>query len=367
MLSMMQSTVDRLKPEEMLPKAITAIEAGDWRQIQVGVRQWFNTLKATSGFRTDTRLVKPDIMALLDTSFLHRFASSIPSQGTKAIAMPAFSSRTITDTASVAIWFDADLDLDFDVAVTSGNELQLFETNTTGIGAVLQQKLELPFTPTGMVVGEFFDVDSPTRQRSPLTVAEAVQAAPETPKPASTTLSPEQIARAKRHDTYQELVVWSPMAIGIAITSDAGEGKPRALKWLENVPGLTGITGVTCVEPCDVEGDGDLDLVIATESKMLVLQNNGNRTFVDISQFSTLPENFIARRLISCDVDRDLDQDVLMVGSSGGVSMLENILHSQFRVRELDGKFWSDLKKLLRLCNCRPRWKCLVGCFDCRK
>ena len=353
MLSMMKSTVARMNPEELLTKASNAIDAGDWRQVQQA-RQWFNILKGTSGFRTDARLVKPDIMALLDTRFLNRFAESLKVRKSAEPKTVSYSSRTITDGAAVesgttACWYDFDLDLDFDVAVARGKLLQLYTTKVEGtasenaIAAEMTQEMELPFEPLGMIAVDLYEVDNPARPRTALTVAEKVQSATSTPAPSSA-LSAEQISKAKRHDTYQELVMWGEagMAIaGVQSPSESDQAAAPTLALIESVPGLSEIKDVVKVEPCDVEGDGDLDLIVACKSKLLILQNNGNRTFTDISEFSSLPESdFQTQGMFACDVDRDLDQDVLLVNGQEGVYWLENILHSQFRFRRLDGDAW---------------------------
>lgn len=88
----------------------------------------------------------------------------------------------------------------------------------------------------------------------------------------------------------------------------------------------------------ELESDGDLDLVISTDSGLRILQNNGNRTFEDVTAFSSLPPaGWLPTSLVVCDYDRDLDMD--LVCSSATVpylAVLENILHSQLRYREFD-------------------------------
>ena len=345
MLSMMKATVDRMKPEEMLTKAAAAIDAGDWRQVQPA-RQWFNILKGTSGFRSDARLVKPDIMALLDTNFLHRFAAALPVREFATPQPLEYKTVEVCESASAACWYDFDLDLDFDVAVVAGKRLQIYATSADGIASKLQQELELPFEPVGILPIDLHEVDNPNRPRVPLTVAEKVQSAAATPAPANTsTTAP--IFVSKRHDTYQELVAWGKGGISVlSITAqpDASNASSPTLKVLESTPSLAELSDVVRIEPCDIDADGDLDLIVNCATKFLILQNNGNRTFTDVSEYSTLPEaGFLASRMFACDIDRDLDQDVLLVNGQRGVFMLENILHSQFRFRKLEGQHWDSI------------------------
>ncbi len=340
MLSMMQSTIARMKPDELLAKASTAIDAGDWRQVQP-IRQWFNVLKGTSGFRADVRLVKPDIMALLDTSFLNRFAESKSAPPNLTSSPMAFGLRTLSDNADAVCWYDVDVDLDFDVAVLHNDQLQLYVTSPeAGIAGTLQQELKLPFAPTGMMPVDLYDVDNPSRPRT--SVANQIQA-----KPAASpqgTVSQAQAGEGKRHDTYQELVCWGEAGIAIVAYSESPGGKPRSLAVLDTPAGLSGFESVKQIEPSDIDGDGDLDLIVACQSKIFILQNNGNRTFTDVSQYSSLPgPNFNVKSMFGCDIDRDLDQDVLLTSGDSGVFLLDNILHSQFRFRKLTGSAWDEI------------------------
>lgn len=342
MFSMMQSTISRMKPDEMLTKASAAIDAGDWRQAQL-VRQWLNILKGTSGFRADVRLVKPDIMALLDTTFLNRFAESGKAYA-NVIDSPVkieYRSKTLSDSADVICWYDFDVDLDFDIVIAHGKHLQLYETTPeSGIASALKQEIELPFAPAGMIPIDLFEVDNPSRPR--LTVANRIKALESETQP--DTLTKEFIAEGKRHDTYQDLVIWGSEGIAIVTYAESSEGAPRKLNVLDTPAGLSGITNVKRIEPSDIDGDGDLDLIVAGESKLLIFQNNGNRTFTDVSEFSTLPgADFRISSMFACDVDRDLDQDVLLCGNESGAYLLENILHSQFRFRKLIGSSWDSI------------------------
>ncbi len=342
MLSMMRASMGRMNPEELLTKVSAAIDAGDWRQVQV-VRQWFNILTGTSGFTADVRLVKPDIMALLDTSFLNRFAESQvnTSTSTSNVETMQYKQRPIAEKATIATWYDVDLDLDFDIAVVHGKQLQLFLTSQeSGVGGELKQSLELPFEPSGLIPVDLHVVDSPARPRT--SVANRMQS--DSTDVAATNKPTEQNVEGKRHDTYQELVLWGEGGVAIVAYTEGASGTPRALTILETPSGLAGLQDILRIEPSDIDADGDIDLVVAAKSKLLILQNNGNRTFVDVSEFSSLPDaNVRVNAMFACDVDRDLDQDVLVASDTKGMLLLENILHSQFRSQTLMDDTWDDI------------------------
>ncbi len=372
MRSMLQAALVRTNPEELIAKATQAITAGDWRQVQQ-LRLWFNVLKGTSGFRPDTRLVKPDIMALLNVSFLERFSDKL-SAATPAPAIdPARIEYTRQDIgpADAVGWYDYDLDLDMDVVVVQGNELRLYGTSPeSGLATDLKQQLTLPIAPTGMLPIDLFDVDSPNRPRLPVTVAELMDTGTpgepsdsNSPRPGTTergvdSNSPRSSTLGRGvggegHDTIQELVLWSDEGVVVVTSTPVDVADPatnespgRQLSVLDDVPGLSGPESIVQIEPCDIDGDGDLDLIVAGKSQLRILQNNGNRTFVDVSEFSSLPDtDFRFSRLFACDVDRDLDQDLLVASrDQPGIFILENILHSQFRFRNLKGDAWKNLE-----------------------
>ncbi|MEX2173660.1 MAG: CRTAC1 family protein [Pirellulaceae bacterium] len=87
---------------------------------------------------------------------------------------------------------------------------------------------------------------------------------------------------------------------------------------------------LTCA---DLEADGDLDLILATDEGLKLWANAGEWTFTDISARSRLPENLgEVSELVAFDWDRDVDIDCL-VAAAGGGGWLENLRHGQFRWR----------------------------------
>jgi hypothetical protein len=72
----------------------------------------------------------------------------------------------------------------------------------------------------------------------------------------------------------------------------------------------------------DVDGDGDLDLLVATTSNTVsVRQNAGNGTYAGTQE---LPLDDVARQLVLGDVDGDSDLDLVAVLQNGSVRLLRN-------------------------------------------
>jgi len=352
-----------LKLDELIPQVRQAVEAGEWRKA-FQLKRWLNVLKGMSGFRSDLRLVKPDVLALLDTEFLGEFARQVRSNQPRPTASgdDGFSLTTaaVDATAGAVAWFDVDLDLDFDLVVLNENQLQIYTLVDGAFGTEASQTLALDGTYRGCLVAEFFAVDDTNRNRKAASVAELMtqpDAAAESPnaQEGSETepLTAEQIRESNRHDTYQELVLWGPSGIKIvtlvpgAESGGASSDAPlMQLTVLEEPTGLEGLTDILAAAVLDIESDGDLDLLVSSSQGLSVFQNNGNRTFEDITAFSDLslvPAGIESIRI--GDVDGDLDQDALLVSPQAGhICLLENILHSQFRGRTLDDR-WPEVEQ----------------------
>ncbi|MEM0926348.1 MAG: CRTAC1 family protein, partial [Planctomycetota bacterium] len=88
----------------------------------------------------------------------------------------------------------------------------------------------------------------------------------------------------------------------------------------------------------DLEGDGDLDLVVANREGLLrVFVNRGNRTFFEVEVGTTsVDDNDPIAAMAIADLDRDIDLDIVTLHRSGRIGLLENLLHLQFHLRYLD-------------------------------
>jgi len=342
MMSMLQTRMPRRNADAIVSEAKQAIQRGQWSQAQ-SLRLWFNVLKSSTAYRPDSRLVKPDIMALLGTRFVQQWRDSLDSSASKTplflnpsvpLEFISRSLASINDRASAAIgvWYDYDLDGNFELLLGSGKTLRLYDVGSYHSGSYPIHEIDLPMDAAGLLVADLFEVDTASRPRVATTVVELmdqnmrgeVQAIEE--------------STANRHDTIQEVIVWSESGV-IVITSESTseQSTKRTFKILASVDGLSDLKRVTQIVPLDFDSDGDLDLAVATRDGLRFLQNNGNRTFTDVTQFSSLPgPTWSPSSMAVGDFDRDLDLDVVCVASSEPlVLLLENIQHSQFRHLEL--------------------------------
>lgn len=341
--SLLQAQIDRLQPEQLVADALAAIERGEWEATRP-LRFWLNIIRGMPGFLSDAKAMNPDPLALLDTSFLTRLAPETAPQAETHRA-PQYTQHLSEEQATAAVWFDFDFDNQLEIAAVSGSELYFLKLADRTLE--VHQRIALPTPANGILAVDLFEVDSPARPTLPSNVAELMQAdvvPPETP-PADPANTPEP----PLHDTLRDLLVWGSDGIQVIHFQPAAGEESGSYQLLDTDTGLESLRDVTGVIPADFESDGDLDLLVTTSAGLHLLQNNGNRTFKDITEFSLLPEVHLLDA-VACDFDRDLDQD--FVGIAQGSSQLialENIQHGQFRYRVLDGEYWETAVDAQRL------------------
>lgn len=342
LLSMLPSA-RQVQPDQLASVTRAALEADNWNEAQRPLRGWFNILRSSTAFRADRRLVDPDILALLNTSFLERWRQLLPEQSHGSPAQKVTATVTELDSAipdyessaeqpfqPLIAWYDYDVDIDFDVLAIHGNQLRItpWEAEKPSGEAI---DLELPIEARGLCIADLWVADAPQRPHVTITT---IQDGQETP------------LDSNRHDTLQEVIVWDKERVIIVTRGNEADAKHSVL---DNVEGLKDLAGIQQMVPLDIDSDGDLDLAAITDSGLELLQNNGNRTFLDVTQFSILgPEGWQPSQLVACDFDRDLDIDLVACArSTPQWAVYENILHSQFRFRALDEQQWKTEQPLV--------------------
>ncbi len=361
MMSMLQPRLGARSATDIVAAAKEAIGGSRWPEAQA-LRLWFNVLKSSTAFRPDMRLVKPDILALLRTGFTQRMRATIHREATpsdSSVRPMQFESLAVlspdpTPSAVSGIWYDHDVDGDFELLLCGEKKVSLVDFQSApGTPLSILQELDVPLPIDGMIVADLYEVDATDRPKVARTVAELMQQPPASTSPANAEVaSNEQIKLANQHDTVQEIVAWGSAGVQL-LTSTASPQNPqlRTLSLVADVPGLSSLGSVKQIVPMDIDSDGDLDLYCITSSGMRILQNNGNRTFEDVSQFSSHPSaQWMPTDVIPADFDRDLDMDLICVSdSSPHVAWMENILHSQFRFAALSHEPWRDVGPCYRL------------------
>ena len=142
-----------------------------------------------------------------------------------------------------------------------------------------------------------------------------------------------QLAGENRwYDADHDVVVWNANSVSVLRNERGADG----VRSLVSVAGLPEVVGVRTGTVADLEADGDLDMVLATATGLVVLRN------LDGTQFELLQEGVSGpsagvQDVVAVDWNRDLAMDVLAVLDDGTVGVLENLLHSRFRWVSLEG------------------------------
>ncbi len=318
-------------PDQLVAQITDAIEAGKWTEAENRMLLWFNVLNSTEIVKTDRRRATPHPLDLLSFESLRRLSAEVvavaPLDAVEAeITFESASPATSGEVRSV-ITIDFDLDLDPDlVTLHPGNQLQLWRNDGTGQFTSISQ-LQLPIECSGMIAADLFLVDSsnPARLRADRAAVDA-----ENP----------DFGAAVRHDTFLSLLVFGPGGMQLVqVDGRSASDDASRLKLVTAATGLETLGEVVTAIVADLEADGDLDLVVSTQSDGIRLfANRGNQNFFELTDaLADFADGDPASAMAIADLDRDLDLDVVTVHrSSGRVGLIENLLHLQFRGRYLD-------------------------------
>ena len=302
-------------PSQWVGGIVESVQTGNFDQAESQAAVWLNVIRGTEIFKTDRRRVTPHPLDRLSFESLSRLSAELTNAD--PIESPAgpieFQWRTVADIDAVLVEsIDHDLDLDADLISVDGDQtLRLHQNDGDQWEVVATQRLE--FLPTGLLTADLYVVDSSdpgrVRQRSD----------PDSPSPRG------------RHDTVPQVVAYGPGGVQLLSLTDDGSRFTTATE-----TGLEDVRDVTAAVAGDLEADGDLDLVFATTGGVRMFVNRGNQTFFELPKLPVGTDDQIAALAIA-DLDRDLDLDVVAVHpKSGRVSLIENLLHLQFRGRYLD-------------------------------
>lgn len=133
-------------------------------------------------------------------------------------------------------------------------------------------------------------------------------------------------------DTDYDVLLWGPDDISI-LRNDLQEDGSRQLTL---VPQTAQVAGVNAAVAADLDSDGDLDLVFATDSGVTLWKNLDGTAFAE-NESADMPAVAVGQ-LAACDWDRNIAMDVLAVPATGDTKsgFLQNIFHNRFRWQTSD-------------------------------
>lgn len=325
--------------------------AGNYNQAELPLRQWFNLHRVTTAFSADRRFADPNILAMISLDTITQWRETLserlssqtpatePALAWKEQPLPPLPTSVAESYLRHAIWFDIDLDLNNEVAWIQGNQLYVSKLPKRDAASwEIYSSVEINPSTTRFYAIDLFSVTVGDQPRIDANTAKASAQA------SGVSAADVTAVVSRRHDTLQDLVLVNNQGIQIITTETGiGDNPKRTLKAVTTKTGLEDIPAISAVEPIEIDGDGDLDLALIADGQVRFFQNNGNRTFKAIDRWSQrLPQEIKARQIIACDYDRDIDTDLLVACEGQHFGVLENLLHSQFRWRSLDGS-WKQL------------------------
>lgn len=135
-----------------------------------------------------------------------------------------------------------------------------------------------------------------------------------------------------------EVVVFGPGGAQV-FRNDLDESDRRSLVAVEQSAELESVRNVLAGVLADIDHDGDLDLLLSTDSGISIWLNVGQLKFDDATNRSALPPaELAATSLVAVDWDRDLDIDILVSGPNDTpAGWLENLRHGALRWRKFEG------------------------------
>ncbi|MCP4173989.1 MAG: CRTAC1 family protein [Fuerstiella sp.] len=128
------------------------------------------------------------------------------------------------------------------------------------------------------------------------------------------------------YDTDADIIAWGSEGVVVfrnQMNGDAGRS-------LNVLPQEQAVPAVNDIVAADLEADGDLDLIFATDAGMTLWKNIDGTVFENINSSASLPEHGL-QSLAVVDWNSDVAMDVVGVSADGTTGCLENMLHGRFR------------------------------------
>ncbi|WP_145120313.1 CRTAC1 family protein [Rosistilla oblonga] len=317
-----------MEPLDVADRVIQAIADDDWQQAGLYTNYWINLHKGTAAYRTDLRLATPHELDFLSFDLSRRLGAqwaAADRETTPPIPI-GFDIQSVTETAGTAAkqvaWVDFDIDGTAELAVLDEDGLSILQREDERWQRIATATV--PADSQRFVVADLFLVDSSDRNRLRKSRVQTTEVS--------------DARRANQHDTFRSFVVSGPAGVTVLQANPEATDPQQRLREPEKPTNLESISGVTASIACDIDADGDIDLVFGTETEgVQIWINRGNMTFFPVAAHSQLPpSDNPAIDFAFVDFDRDLDLDLLTVLRDGTVGVLENLLHLQFRWQPKD-------------------------------
>ena len=308
----------RVNPLDLLDQAETALESGDWRGVERSVRIIANITRPDDAVQSDRARIEQHLLEfmLIDFAFvtLPEDVTQSPQEPAMAFA-PAGSNAALPTLENVwdALFADFDLDGRDEYITLSDDDVTVYRRDSDA-----ETWRELTSVEVSADVWRLIAVDLD-------------QDVVESPPPAD---APEGQLPEVCHAADVDIVLFG--TDGLILLENVDEDGMRRLQPRDLPVELAALENIRALVAADLNSDGDLDLVTASEPGLSWWSNRGGFDFSPGQLPNELPSMVTA--LTSVDLDRDVDLDVVVGCESGEVGYLENLRHGTFRYRPIDSE-----------------------------
>ncbi|MFM9961940.1 MAG: CRTAC1 family protein [Planctomycetaceae bacterium] len=336
----------RVNIGDSLDKSVAAIEAKDWGTATRNVRIVSNLLRPEIAMKLDLKNVLKHpleyVLSDFSSEWQKQHGDATKQSGAVATApievtfAEAAAADQLPPLAGIRDLKIADFDLDgrWDVIVLLNGQVIVFgQSNDPKSRWVTLCEAVVPSGLTKLIAA---DLDRDTEE----TPDDHRFIGQLSGKALATGHSPEVIgAAAMAEDADIDLLVYGDDGVLFLRNVYDAATKTRSLAALSQEPAFEAMRGVLAIAPADIDHDGDLDLIVSSNSGMSIWQNNDSREhtkFADISARSALPPNDLKPTvLLPVDWNFDVQMDVLVTGPDvAKPGWLENVSHGRLRWRE---------------------------------
>lgn len=321
----------RVKLGEIIEKAKQDAAEQKWDSTLRAARMLTNVLRPEEIYQGDRVLVLPHLSSYLLRDFVHdlpRIPTNAETTIPNDITWERWNPQGIQPLSEIQDLAVEDLDLDgrLDLCVLRLRNLEAYGRAPGSEEWKLLFERELPQGYQRLLLA---DLDNDFEEN---------RAIPVNPEPSGS------IAPCQSADL--DIIVFGPAGIAtIENRFDATEQKRQAVPH-PLAKELNSQSAVRTANVADLDGDGDLDLIVARTGSVELWANTGSMDFYDISRRSKLPKEVAPNVILVGDRDWDVDQDLVLLG--GAVNgVLENLRHGRFIWRENEGGTAASFSEIL--------------------
>jgi len=312
--------------DQTVGRVDASADAATWKLIQRNVRILVNVLKPEDLLQSDRRRIVKNQLEYICFDFSERLQQRVqhvqdrhhkPLSVTfnKASKLPPQIANHIPTQVRFA---DMNLDSQPDMIVLTDQQLSVWQSPVQS-----QTSQEFLILPLEQVYSDFqlvdldADIQVSPKQDADLQTDPRVQTGPQ-------------------FDADLDLILYGPAGVTCYENRYAPDTDQRAWRAVTKNDALQNLKNVKTILPIDFDHDGDMDLCVATQSRITLWKHLDPYTFEQVTEIVSVPDvDLDIHSLIAVDWDRDVDLDIVVgTKQSQHLGYLENLRHGRYRWRK---------------------------------